>query len=263
MIPREHGAYAELLFPMVSVFAGGSPTRATWMMALGAVACFLANEPLLVVFGARGNRMRRDHGERAKRMLGVFAVVALTAGGAGLWWAPPRARVAVALPLLLGAGVAWVAIQGRERSRFGETLAAAALSSVALPLGLTAGLSVTVALTLTAVWLIAALLATAAVQLVVYQTRAKEELELRRARSMRAWLIGLSLGVVVAGAAVLFGTRGAGWISLGIAPVALVVAGVSIAQPTAHQLRSVGWGFVIANLSSLMIVVAVLRVGRG
>ena len=72
MIPREHGAYAELLFPIVTVFLGGSPTTSTWLLAVGAIACFLANEPLLVLVGQRGNRTKREESDRAKRALLLF-----------------------------------------------------------------------------------------------------------------------------------------------------------------------------------------------
>ena len=90
MVPREHGAYAELLFPIVTVFLGGSPTTSTWLLAIGAIACFLANEPLPVLFGQRGTRTQREASERAKRAPLVFGLVALGTGLAGLLLAPPR-----------------------------------------------------------------------------------------------------------------------------------------------------------------------------
>lgn len=259
MIPREHGAYAELLFPMVSVFLGGSPTAATWLMAVAAGACFLANEPLLVLFGGRGSRARRERGARARRTLLAFGIVALAAGLLAVWQAPPSARLAVALPSLMGAGVGWMAIRGRERSRFGETLAAATLSSIALPLGLTAGLSVGTALAVTLVWLVVALLATAAVQLTVYETRAKAAPKLGRARAMRAVLFVVGLIVVAVGLALPFVPGGPGWVVAAAAPVALLVTGIAIAKPTARNLRPVGWSFVVANLCSLIAVVVALR----
>ena len=135
MIPREHGAYAELLFPIVTVFLGGSPTTSTWLLAIAAIACFAANEPLLVLVGQRGTRAQREERDRAQRALLIFVLVAVVAGLAGIALAPRAAQGWVVLPLLLGGGLVMLAIQGLERSMFGEALAAAALSSVAVPLG--------------------------------------------------------------------------------------------------------------------------------
>ncbi len=101
MVPREHGAYAELLFPIVSVFLGGAPTTSTWLLAIGAIAVFLANEPLLVLFGQRGTRMKREESGRAKRALLIFCMVALVAGIAGLLLATRPVQYAVGVPLLL------------------------------------------------------------------------------------------------------------------------------------------------------------------
>ena len=91
--------------------------------------------------GQRGTRMKREESERAKRALLVFTLVALGAGLAGLLLAPRGAQISVVLPLLLGGTLVMLAIQGLERSMFGEGLAAATLSSVAVPLGLSAGLA--------------------------------------------------------------------------------------------------------------------------
>ena len=141
MVPREHGAYAELLFPMVTVFLGGLPTGSTWLLAIGAIGCFLANEPLLVLVGQRGTRMKREESGQAQRALLVFALVAAGAGLTGIAFAPRPAQLAVLLPVVLGGGLIMMAMQGLERSMFGEGLAATALSSIAVPLGLSAGLS--------------------------------------------------------------------------------------------------------------------------
>lgn len=263
LIPREHGAYAELLFPMVSVLLGGAPTAATWLLALAAMTCFLANEPVLVLVGSRGSRVKRENQKRARQALLIRGIIAVTTGALGLWMALASARIAVALPLLLGTGVAWMAIRGRERSRIGETLAAAALASIALPLGLTAGLSAAAAAAVTALWLLIALLATASVQLIVYQTRAKTEEARGRARLIRALLLAASLGVLVGAALAPSAMGGPRWIVASVTPIALLVTILAIVKPTARRLRAVGWAFVAANLFCLIAVVAALRMSAG
>lgn len=259
MIPREHGAYAELLFPMAAVFLGGTPTTPTWLLAIAAIACFIMNEPLLVLFGQRGARAQREQGGRARRMLFLLVLVAIAAGIPGLWLAPQQAQYAVALPLLLGVGVMMMAVQGLERSGMGETMAAAALSSVAVPLGFASGLSVLASMAVAAIWLVASLLGTSVVRLTVARTRAKTDQQLRRVRAMRTLLILTSFGVIAVGAMAPLTPRGPLWILTAALPVAVVVAALAIARPTARSLRSIGWGLVLANVCTLIAVVSALK----
>ena len=260
MIPREHGAYAELLFPMAAVFLGGLPGTSTWLLAIGAIAAFLANEPLLVLVGQRGTRMKREEGGRAKRTLLIFTIFALGAGIAGLVLAPRPAQISVLLSLLMGGTLIMLAVQGLERSMFGEALAAATLSSVAIPLGLSARLSLTAALALALIWTVNALLGTSVVRLTVSRTKAKTPDQIRAVRLKRAGLIVVCLVVIAVGVAAPFGSRSGLWVLAAAVPAALAVLVVAALQPTARRLRLMGWSLVAANLLSLIAVVTTLRI---
>ncbi len=260
MIPREHGAYAELLFPIVTVFLGGAPTGSTWLLAIGAIAAFLANEPLLVLVGQRGTRTKREESDRAKRALMVFAMFALVAGVAGLVLAPRPAQLSVVLPLLLGGTLVMLAIQGLERSMFGEGLAATALSSVAVPLGLSAGLDLTSALSVALIWATTALLGTAVVRLTVARTKAKTEQEERGVALKRSALMAVCVVVLAVGVAAPFGSRVGLWVLAAAVPVAVTVLVMAALKPTARRLRLMGWSLVAANLVSLIAVVTTLKI---
>ena len=260
MVPREHGAYAELLFPIVSVLLGGAATTSTWLLAIGAVGAFLANEPLLVLFGQRGTRMQREESDRAKRALLLFSLVALGAGIAGLVLAPTQVQYTIVVPLLLGVTLVMLAIQGLERSMFGEGLAAATLSSIAIPLGLSAGLGRTVTLSVALLWLTTSLLGTAAVRLTVARTKAKTDEDLRRVAFKRGILILVSSLAIIVGVVGLSGSRDGLSILAAAMPVALVVLAVAALQPTARRLRLMGWSLVAANLCSLIAVVTTLKI---
>ena len=260
MVPREHGAYAELLFPIGTVFLGGSPTTSTWLLAVGAIACFLANEPLLVLFGQRGNRMKREESDHAKRALLIFLLVAVGAGVAGLLLATTVVQYAVAMPLLLGLGLMMLASQGLERSMFGEALAASTLSSIAIPLGLSAGLGLVPTLAVASIWLLTSLLGTAVVRLTVARTKAKADEDLARVRFKRTLLVLVCLAVIAVGVAAPYGSRVGLWILAAAVPVAVVVLAVAMLQPTARRLRLMGWSLVAANLCSLIAVVTTLKI---
>jgi len=260
MIPREHGAYAELLFPIVTVFLGGSPTTSTWLLAVGAIACFLANEPLLVLVGQRGNRTKREESDRAKRALLLFSLVAIGAGVAGLLLATTAVQYAVSVPLLLGVGLVMLAIQGLERSMLGEGLAAATLSSIAIPLGLSAGLGLRATLAVALIWLVTSLLGTAEVRLTIARTKAKTDEEFARVRFKRALLVLVCLAIIAVGVIAPYGPRVGLWILAAAVPVALVVLAMAALRPTARRLRLMGWSLVAANLCSLIAVVITLKI---
>jgi hypothetical protein len=262
MIPREHGAYAELLFPIATVFLAGAPTTSTVLLAIAAIAAFLANEPLLVLVGDRGTRLQRTESDRAKRALLVFGLVAVGAGIGGVLTAPSAAQIAVILPMLLGGGVFLIAVQGLERSMFGQGLAAAALSSVAVPLGLSAGLSVTASFSVALIWAVTALLGTSIVRLTVARTKAKTKEEKASVAFKRTLLIAACLLVIGVGAAAPFGKSIGLWVLAAAVPVAVVVLIMAVFRPTSHRLRMMGWSLVGASLLSLIAVVTALRVLR-
>jgi len=260
MIPREHGAYAELLFPIATVILGGAPTTSTWLLSIGVIAAFLANEPLLVLVGQRGTRIKREEGQRAQRALLIYALLGVSAGIAGLLVAPRATQLSVVLPLLLGATLVMLALQGLERSLFGEGLAAATLSSVAVPLGLSAGLGLAPALAVALIWAATSLLGTSIVRLTVGRTKAKTPAEHRVVALKRAGLIGVCALTIAIGVGAPFGQRPGLWVLAAAVPVALTVLVMAVLRPTAPRLRLMGWSLVAANLVSLIAVVTTLKI---
>lgn len=260
MVPREHGAYAELLFPIATVLLGGKPAASTWLLAAAAVGCFLANEPLLVLLGERGSRAKRRESGRAKRALLIFVLIALGAGLAGFVLAPRGVRIALLLPLLLGGGLVLMAAQGLERTMFGESLAAAALSSLAIPLGLSAGLHPTAAAAVALIWFVASSLGTSIVRLTIDRTKSKTQEARRTVAWKRGLLILVCLFAIAVGVGAPFGSRAGLWVLAAAVPVALVVLVMAALRPTTRRLRLMGWSLIAANLCSLIAVVTTLKI---
>jgi hypothetical protein len=210
--------------------------------------------------GQRGTRTKRAEGERAKRALLVFTMFALAAGVSGLVLAPRAAQFSVVLPLLLGVTLIMLAIQGLERSMFGEALAAATLSSVAVPLGLSARLEITAVLAVALIWAVTALLGTSVVRLTVARTKAKTPAQLRVVGLKRGGLILVCFLVIAIGVAAPYGSRVGLWVLAAAVPVAFTVLVMAALRPTARRLRLMGWSLVGANLLSLIAVVTTLRI---
>ena len=101
LLPREHGAYAQLLFPLLCALLVGHPRLGAYLLAVAAAGAFLAHESLLVVLGQRGIRATREQGGDARRSLAIFGGTALVAGGAALVVLPAEALVALGAGRLL------------------------------------------------------------------------------------------------------------------------------------------------------------------
>ena len=60
LVPREHGAYGQLAFPLITSFLVAGVSTVSLLIAASVVAGFLAHEPLLVLVGRRGARAQRQ-----------------------------------------------------------------------------------------------------------------------------------------------------------------------------------------------------------
>ena len=70
-LPREHGAYGQLVFPLVTAFGVAGLSSGGLLLATAVIAAFLAHEPAAVRFGQRGVRASREDGAGAARWLGA------------------------------------------------------------------------------------------------------------------------------------------------------------------------------------------------
>lgn len=252
--PREHGAYAQLGFPLVTglLYARGDP--GAWAFAVGGIALFLAHEPLAVLMGMRGVRLRDALVGSARRRLWLLAGVVGAASVLAAVLAPGRAWQGALIPAGIGLVLIPLFFTRRIKTMVGEFVVAAALSASVLPLALSRPSTWAEAWTAAAVWLGAALPAIASVHAVKASHKGRP-----RAR----WLVPTApvLAVVVAGAAVAAAAllpppsmRG-----LAVFPPALVVVGVSVVRPHPRHLKRIGWAMVSADSVALALLLILLR----
>lgn len=245
--PREHGAYAQLGFPLATALALGTPTVSSIAIALAACLAFLANEPLLVVLGHRGARMQASHGERARRRLRRLAASAACIGTVGLEIAPFEAAIVaavVAIPVLALIGLAW---KRAMHSLGGEIVAAVALPGAATPVAIAAG----------ADWRLAAMIWTAwsfgyACTVVgVHRVFARN----RRATS---WIDFALAGVLVAATSSFLLLARAHPSVVVAVPLSVVGVTLVVKPPRAARIRAVGVAIVIASLLSFGLTLALI-----
>ena len=239
--PREHGAYAQLAVPLAAALLSRAPGASSALFAVAACAAFLANEPLLVVLGHRGRRMRDRDGARALRRGMVLAVATVVAGGCALALANNEARVACAIAAAFGAALAALAWTRGQHSIFGELVAAAALPAAAIPVAVASGEPLGAALATAAAWSIGFACGVLAVQRV-----------LARRRGPRA-----RLDLVVAAA---IGGVGAVVVATGLVvatPLVLASLLVALSAPPSTRLREIGVSLVCAAVAAGGIAIAV------
>lgn len=246
--PREHGAYIQLFVPVATSLLATGSSWAGDALALGAGFAFLASEPLRVVIGARGPRMRELAGARARRRLALFAALAAIAGGTGLALAP---RSAVALTMLLAPMIGFVLIASRRgtvQTVLGESVAAITLAGAGAPVALAGGMRLGDAL---AIWLGWSLAYTATV-VVVHRVLARH-LRARAPADVRSELTLVVLcGLLAAASVVLPLVRFA-------TPLAIAAVLVLIWMPRATHLRAVGIAFLATSLVAAALAITPLR----
>lgn len=243
--PREHGAYAELLFPLMGAFIIGAANAAAAAISLATIAAFVIHEPVWVVLGRRGSRSRREHGRDARRFLLVVTLVAVASGVAGFVLAPVTARWALVLGLGLAALPAVLTAADRERSLAGEILLAWSLSSPSVAVALATGVSLHTALCAWVVWGVGYSVSTADIRTVIGRVR-------------RGYASHANLAITVTGlagmlAAVLGRLLPATYL-LAVAPLLAVGIVLRLWRVHPRRLRAAGWTLVGASGVTLVLL---------
>jgi hypothetical protein len=257
MLPREHGAYGQLLLPLATSLAISDVQVSSILTATAALAAFVAHEPLVVLLGDRGARARREHGRRAISWLGVSGGLAIAAGLAAVAWAPPQVRWLFAVPLAPAAVLAALLVTGREKSAIGEIASAIAFASVSVPIIAVAASSplrgFVVAFTFACLFIVSTL----GVRIVVLRTRGGGNPSAVRATRIQlaAALVVIAIGIPVA--ALWEATMGLA--ALAILPGVAVAVTLAFRPPSARRLRTVGWTLLSTTAFLAVTLVATLR----
>ena len=253
LLPREHGAYSQMALPLVTSFVVSGVTLAAALTALAVILGFLAHEPLMVLLGRRGARVR-DHGaRRARRTLTIIGAAMIAVGITAIALAPAPIRLWFALPLLPATVVAAGVMRKQEKSGPAEIAVALSFSLAAVPICLAAGASPATALSIGSAFAVNFVGGVLAVRVVILRVRAGGNP--KAVRATRA-----ALGALAAIAAAVFtlaAARGAlSWMPLlAIAPG--LAAALSLAcQPKTPALKTVGWTLMSSSSAAALVLMA-------
>lgn len=232
LLPREHGTYGEIAFPLITALLLGSPNRAGWGLVLFAVGGYLAHEGVLVLTGGRGPRARREQRAAAVMSVATFGAIALAGASLSLSALTSAAQIGALVACGLSAIAIASAVIGREHTLPGELVAALALPAWGVPVALQGGVPWHIALAVWGVWSFGYAAATCVVHVVIRRTKGQ---------SVTAALAGTIL-CAVAGPVV----------SLAAIPLSLAALALAWLPVSAKRLRHVGWTVIGASVLTLI-----------
>lgn len=246
-LPKEHGAYALILAPLLTAFCRGAPSWVGAGFAIATVAAFLAHEPALVLLAQRGARARRELGGAARRAFLVRATVAAAAGLAALARGDLPTRVSVAALAGLVALVGLFALRRHEKSDLGTLLLAVTAAAAGVPVALGNGWDVETALLTNAVFGVTGGVAMLTVRELIPKRRREAGLA-----AYLGFLVALVVGVVFVTQA-LDGAI-APYFAWALTPIALAACGLLVARPAPTHLRAVGWSLAAAQVATFLVL---------
>jgi hypothetical protein len=270
LLPREHGAYAELGFPLVTGLALSVPSWPTLALGAAAVALFMANEPVAILLGARGKRLQDQAGGRARSRMkfllglgGILAGMGIVGAGASVW-------PGLLVPVVSGALLIPTVLAGKHKNIPGELLVVTTFSTLVLPLGAASGVPPIQAALAAAVWWLSFALGTLQVHAIKARHKSTE-----RSR-WTLWGSPVASGLVLAVAL---------WVALGqaspllrawsqstggikaaesmryfppaaaaVLPPALALLALSFLRVHPRHLKRVGWTLVGVNAFTLVLL---------
>ena len=254
LLPKEHGAYAELIFPLLTAVALGSGGLPPFLLAAAAITAFLAHESLLVILGHRGNRARAQMGSQASLAAACLILFALIAATVGLWHAPADTLGTTLLPLVSIVLLLPLIFRQREKTLAGELLVALIFASALIPVARSGEVEIDTATMASGVWFGIFTLQTLTVRAVKAHVRTDTGNSF-----LPIILVALSLSVLIVGLALLRAQGATPLPIAAISPAALAALVCVWLRVHPRHLRTLGW--VLAGCD--LIALALLTAGSG
>jgi hypothetical protein len=254
MLPKEHGAYGQLGFPLMTSLAVVGVTPPSLLAAGAAISFFLAHEPLVVLLGHRGHRMRHAELRRAFWLLMGTVMTATALGVLALDATAPAGRWAFAVPIPALAALLYLTSTRREKTSAGESIIAMAFAATAIPVCAAAG-SAAVGVAIALVFGLLFVDFTLAVRVIVLRTRGGGNPRAVGLTRRATFAVAIFAGLLGA-----FAVRN-GWLGWGeavaIAPGVVFASVLAAFPPPATRLRRVGWTLIgVSALTSVLLIAA-------
>lgn len=257
LLPKEHGAYGQIAFPLLTAFAVAGVSPGGLLIAAPVIAGFLAHEPAAILLGLRGPRARRELRQRALQWLGWCLAIGASAGAGALLTIDAAARWSIVVPVAPALWLSVAAARGKEKSWHGEVAAALAFSGAAMPVAMAAGAPAEAAAAVAIPFALLFVASTLAVRVVILRVRRGGDPGAATATRRAA------LFLAGGGAAILAVVTASGFLTPSVlvaaAPGLLTATVIAAYPPAPMHLRTVGWTLVAVSVVTAAIVVTASR----
>jgi hypothetical protein len=254
LLPREHGAYGQLSLPLVTALSVAGLSIAGLLVAVSAIAAFVAHEPASVLLGLRGARIRQELGGTATRWLTWSLGISAIAGIVALLVMNRSALWSIVVPIVPAALLGVAAVRGREKSWYGEVAAALAFAGLAVPIAMAGGDSQVTANAVAIPFAVLFVTSTLSVRTVILRVRGGGDPKAMMATRRTVFLVtAVSTTCLV-------------WLTAsGVLPVATMAAAapglltavvIAARPPHPAHLRTIGWTLVAVSVLTAAIVIA-------
>ncbi|MEZ6131253.1 MAG: YwiC-like family protein [Planctomycetaceae bacterium] len=245
--PKEHGAYFVLAIPLVvSLFiAGLTPT--TLSIAIAAFAAFLAHEPLLIVAGSRGNRVREST-PAAARTLVVRIAVTVVCGTTAFWLGGQSVRLGLITCIVFSGIQLVVSTKGYSRTLGGQILGIAGLTLPSAVVLLAGGIELAAAVQFWLMWFAGRMATTVSVRSAITHHKSSASLWATRTCDI---LLAIAFAVCAVG---LFRGSAIWFVTL---PLLLAASVLRFFSPHPRHLKQVGWSLLVVNTISGIIAIGI------
>ena len=253
LLPKEHGAYGQLAFPLLTAFIVAGASRGGLLIAAALVAGFLAHEPAAILLGLRGPRARRGLRQRAMPWLECCLVIGVLAGAGALLIIDTATRWSIAVPVVPALALAVATTRGEEKSWHGEVAAALAFSGAAIPVAMAAGTAAAAAVAVAAPFALVFVASTLAVRVVILRVRGGGDPRAATAtrRAALSFAGGATAALLVLAASGLLRSS----VLVAAVPGLLTAAVIAACPPAPAHLRRIGWSLVAVSVITAAIVV--------
>jgi hypothetical protein len=253
LLPKEHGAYGQLAFPLLTAFIVAGASRGGLLIAAALVAGFLAHEPAAILLGLRGARAKREMRQRAIQWLGCCLAIGVPAGAGALLLIDTAARWSIAVPVAPALVLAVGTARGVEKSWHGEVAAALAFSGAAIPVAIAAGAAEQSAAAVAAPFALVFVASTLAVRVVILRVRRGGDP--RAATTTRRAALSFAGGAAAALVVLTVSGLPTSSVFVAAAPGLLTAAVIAARPPAPTHLRTIGWSLVAVSVLTAVIVV--------
>lgn len=254
LLPKEHGAYGQITFPLATAFVVAGVSTAGLLFTAAVIAGFLAHEPAAVLLGLRGGRARRELYASAVQWLASCLIIGTVAGAGALLTIAPAARWSIAIPVVPALLLAMATSRGQDKSLWGEVTAALAFSAAAGPVSLAGGASAETAAGVVIPFALFFTASTLAVRLVILKVRRGGDP--LAARATRRAALSLCGGATAALAVATATGHLSPSVLVGAAPGLVTAAIVASRPPAPIHLRKLGWTLIAASVVTAALVIA-------